>query len=391
MNRGITGVYETISTTGGETCRAFIPKPLPPSPPLAFTPAMQDIYERALLAIGGLVNLNIVLPETRSFIYNYVRKEAVLSSQIEGTQSSLDELLLYESSGSRSAPTDDVQEFINYIRAFSFGMKRLRDDGFPLSLRLIREIHGELCARGRGSEKDPGEFRRSQNWIGGSRPGNAVFIPPPPDRVVALMGDLESFLHDRPAPTPPLLKAALAHVQFETIHPFLDGNGRLGRLLIALILVNEKILTEPVLYLSLYFKAHRSDYYALLQSVRQTGNWEEWVEFFLRGVRETSEQAVQTARKLVDLFERDREKIRTRCSRAALSALAVHHELQKEPIVSINSVLERTGLSKPTVYSALRKLSEVGMVSELKSVGKKRAFAYDEYRRILSEGTEPIR
>ena len=390
MKRGLTGTYETICTLGGETCRAFIPNPLPPTPPLDMGSAIRDIYERALLAIGGLVNLNIILPDTNSFIYNYVRKEAVLSSQIEGTQSSLDELLLYESSEAPGVPTDDVQEFINYIRAFSHGIKRLREDNFPLSLRLIREIHHELCARGRGSEKDPGEFRRSQNWIGGARPGNAVFVPPPPGKVTSLMGDLESFLHNRPAPTSALIKAALAHVQFETIHPFLDGNGRLGRLLITLILVHEKILAEPVLYLSLYFKAHRSDYYDLLQAVRKEGNWEEWVEFFLKGVRETSEQAVYTARRLVDLFERDREKIRREIGRSSLSALAVHYELQKEPIVSIHTVMERAGLSKPTVYSALKKLSDIGMVTEVRTRGK-RAFGYDEYRRILSEGTEPIK
>ena len=280
MKRGLTGRYQTMSTVGGEKCKAFIPNPLPPGPPLKFDPDLNELYEKTLLAIGGLSGMSAMLPDTTLLIYNYVRKEAILSSQIEGTQSSFDELLLYESSYAPGAPVDDVREVINYIRAMEHGIKRLRDDRFPLSLRLIREIHSELLSKGRGADKAPGEFRKSQNWIGGDIPGNAIYVPPPHENITDLMGDLEKFLHNQPQKTPALIKAALAHVQFETIHPFLDGNGRLGRLLIALILFNEGVLPAPLLYLSLYFKTHRQRYYELLQKVRLDGDWEEWLKFF---------------------------------------------------------------------------------------------------------------
>jgi Fic family protein len=389
MKRGATGQYKLISTVGDKKVRAFIPDPLPPNPPLNFDSKLQELYERSLLAVGGLSNLSTLLPDTNIFIYNYVRKEAVLSSQIEGTQSSLDELLLYESTQAPGAPLEDVQELINYVRAIDHGMKRLRDDGFPLSLRLIREIHGELLAKGRGSGREPGEFRRSQNWVGGDRPGNAVFVPPPPENVMKLVGDLENFLHDKPEKTPTLIKAALSHVQFETIHPFLDGNGRVGRLLIALVLFNEGVLSEPILYLSLYFKIHRRQYYDLLQSVRTDGDWEGWLSFFFTGVRETSEQAVQTASRLTRMFENDREKIKA-MGKAANSALRIHQELQKQPIISIPKTVDLTGLSQPTVTKVMKRLADLGMVKEIKLTGKKRAFSYSEYIRILGEGTEPI-
>jgi len=389
MERGLTGRYETISTVGGEKCRAFIPDSLPPHPPIKFDPDLQELYERALLAVGGLSNLSTLLSDTDLFIYNYVRKEALLSSQIEGTQSSLDELLLYESSQAPGVPLDDVQELINYIRALTHGIKRIREDQFPLSLRLIREIHGELLARGRGSEKEPGEFRRSQTWIGGDRPGNAIFVPPPHEKVIELMGDLENFLHNQPQKTPALLKAAISHAQFETIHPFLDGNGRVGRLLISIILFDEGIILEPILYLSLYFKSHRQQYYDLLQAVRTKGDWEEWLRFFLAGVKETSELAVNTARRLTLMFEQDREKIKG-MGKATNSALRIHHELQKRPIVTIPYVVQSTGLSKPTVSSMMRRLVNLGVVREIKRGARKRAFSYSRYIQILSEGTEPI-
>jgi len=390
MKRGFTGRYKTISTEGGEICRAFIPHPLPPNPPIKFDSNLQELYERALLAIGGLGSLSTILPDTEIFIYNYVRKEALLSSQIEGTQSTLDELLLYESSDIPGIPLDDVQEVLNYMRAIIYGMKRLRDDQFPLSLRLICEIHKELLSKGRGSEKQPGEFKKYQNWFGGSRPGNAIFVPSPPEYVIEHMGDLENFLHNKPKKTPPLIKAALAHVQFETIHPFSDGNGRLGRLLIALILFVEGVLSEPMLYLSLYFKTHKQEYYDRLQAVRVEGDWEGWLFFFLEGVKETSEQAVKTARRLTIMFDQDREKIK-QLGRGSFSALMVHHELQKSPVLSIPKAVEKTGLSTPTASSVMKKLVDLEIVREVKLRGGKRIFSYIQYIQILSEGTEPIR
>ena len=308
MHRGQTGNLVTVSTVGGETVRAFVPKPLPAEPALVIDPGLRERLDRALLALGRLDSISTLLPSTELFLYTYVRKEAVLSSQIEGTQSSLSDLLLFELDEAPGAPLDDVVEVSNYVAALEHGLSRTRKE-LPLSNRLIREIHAELLASGRGADKAPGEFRTSQNWVGGTRPGNAAYVPPPPDRISECMGALERWLHDDPEPTPVLLKAALAHVQFETIHPFLDGNGRFGRLLITLMLCVAGVLREPLLYLSLYFKQHRSRYYDLLQTVRQTGDWEEWVGFFADGVRETAEGAVTTAQRLVTLFQRDRKRI----------------------------------------------------------------------------------
>jgi Fic family protein len=316
----------------------------------------------------------------------YVRKEAIVSSQIEGTQSSLSDLLMYESDGAPGVPLDDVIEVSNYVAAIDHGLKRLRE-GFPLSLRLIKEIHKVLLSKGRGSGKEPGTFRRTQNWIGGTRPGNAYFIPPPADKVAECMGALELFLHDKPARVPVLIKAALAHCQFETIHPFLDGNGRLGRLLITLLLCSEGAMKEPLLYLSLYLKTHRQDYYDLLQNVRNEGDWEKWLNFFMIGVKETSEQAVDTAKKLVKLFDSDRQKIQS-VGKLAGSALRVHHALQQKPIMPIAKVSDMTGLSVPTVTSCMMTLEKLGIVRELTGQRRRRLFGYDEYVRILNEGTE---
>ena len=276
MNRASTGTYR-ITATAGEPVRAFVPLPLPPVPSLEITGARQLLLERATLAVGRLDSISTLLPDPQLFLYSYVRREAVLSSQIEGTQSSLSDLLLFEMEEAPGTPLDDVVEVSNYIAALEHGMARLRE-GFPLSNRLLREMHAALMAKGRGSDKQPGEFRRSQNWIGGTRPGNARFVPPPPEEVEPCMGELERFLHSETSGVPVLLRAALAHVQFETIHPFLDGNGRLGRLLIALLLHHGGLLSEPLLYLSLFFKENRPAYYGLLDRVRSTGDWEAWVE-----------------------------------------------------------------------------------------------------------------
>lgn len=388
MKRTQTGQYVTVSTAGSEVCRAFVPCPLPPSPPLVIDAGLQDLMDHTLLALGRLDSLSTLLPDTSLFLYMYIRKEAVLSSQIEGTQSSLSDLLLFESEDVPGIPIDDVQEVSNYVAAMNHGLQRLRG-GFPLSLRLIREIHEVLLSRGRGSEKNPGEFRTSQNWIGGTRPGNAGYVPPPVDRVLECMSDLEKFLHDQPLRMPLLIKAALSHVQFETIHPFLDGNGRLGRLLITFLLCGEGALSEPLLYLSLYFKTHRQEYYDLLQRVRIEGDWEIWLEFFFKGVQETADLAVKTAKALITIFAEDRQKIQS-IGKSAGSALRVHYAMQQSPIASIAKVSHRSSLSVPTVTAALNVLCKLGIVHELTGHRRGRVFGYDQYIKTLNEGTEPI-
>jgi len=273
MRRELTGSFETLRA-GDEVVRAFVPSPLPPDPLPVIAGPSARLHDQALLACGRLDAVTALLPEPDLFLYAYVRREALLSSQIEGTQSSLSDLLLFELEQAPGVPFDDVVEVSNYVAALEHSLARLRE-GFPLCNRLLREMHGILLQRGRGADRLPGEFRRSQNWVGGTRPGNAHFVPPPPARVEACMADLERFLHDESLPFSALVKAALAHVQFETIHPFLDGNGRIGRLLIAMILHHEGVLRQPLLYLSLYLKQHRAEYYRLLDATRQEGDWEE--------------------------------------------------------------------------------------------------------------------
>ncbi|KAI93866.1 cell division protein Fic [Rhodomicrobium udaipurense JA643] len=374
------------SVAGGEAVRAYIPKPLPPEPPLDLQRLLR-LIERANQALGRLDGITSILPAPPLFIFMYIRKEAILSSQIEGTQSSLSDLLLFEFDELPMIELDDVQEVSNYVAAMTHGLERLKD-GFPLSLRLIREIHEVLLAKGRGSGKNPGEFRKSQNWIGGTRPGNALFVPPPPDELMKCLSDFELYLHDTKT-HPPLIRAALAHVQFETIHPFLDGNGRLGRLLITLLLCSEGALREPTLYLSLYFKRHRQLYYELLQAVRDSGDWERWVEFFLEGVIDTSAQAVDTARRLLSLFDTDRQKI-SGLGRPAASALRVHDLLQRSPIISAPETARQLSMSLPTVLKSIEHLETLGIVKETTGKRRRRLFAYSDYMRILTEGTEPL-
>lgn len=329
------------------------------------------------------------MPDVRQFLYTYIRKEAVLSSQIEGTQSSLDELLLFETEEVPGVPSEDVIEVANYVAAMEHGLKRLRD-GFPLSLRLIREIHGVLLAKGRGSQKQPGEFRTSQNWIGGTRPGNARFVPPPPDQVIECMSALEKFLHTDPAQTPPLLKAALSHVQFETIHPFLDGNGRVGRLLITFLFCHEGVLQQPLLYLSLFLKRHRKEYYEQLQRVRTDGAWEQWLAFFFEGVAATADQAADTARRILHLFQ-ENQRCLTEAG-AASSVVRVHALLQSRPMLSVNGALLALegSASFATVNNAFGRLANLGIVEEKTGRARNRVFAYKDYLAILGEGTEPL-
>ena len=275
----------------------------------------------------------------------------------------------------------------SYVAALNHGLARLTE-GVPLSLRLIREIHGVLLQDGRGANQEPGEFRRTQVWIGGSRPGTAQFVPPPPNEIMACLDPFEHFLHD-PA-TPVLLKAALAHVQFETIHPFLDGNGRVGRLLITFLLCAEDVLSDPMLYLSLYFKTHRDEYYERLQRVRTHGEWEEWLRFFLRGVQETSKGAVDTAREVLDLFERDRARVRAAAGGRASSVLRVHEAMQRRPLLTIRDAATRSGLSVPTAQKALEQMVAFGVVREVTGGRYGMTFLYERYMAILSRGTEPL-
>jgi Fic family protein len=385
MKRKLQGYYVAISTVG-EKAQAFVPAPLPPQPAIAWTSVLQQKFDQAMLALGKLDSVSTLLPDTSLFLYMYIRKEAVLSSMIEGTQSSLSDLLLYELNQEPGVPLDDVREVSNYVAALTHGLDLLAS-GLPISLRLFREIHGVLLHKGRGSKHTPGEFRRSQNWIGGTRPGNAAFVPPPAEEMMNCLAKLELFLHGQPESTPVLLKAALAHVQFETIHPFLDGNGRLGRLLITLLLCEQKVLREPMLYLSLYFKTHRQYYYELLNNVRLTGDWEAWLEFFAEAVIFTATQAFEAAQQLLDLSKIDQVKIKA-LGRPASSTLHVHRAMMEHPITTSGRLVEKTGISPATVNKALRHLQDLGIVRELTERKRNRFFSYTEYVEIISEGTE---
>ncbi len=375
------------TSAAGETVRAFVPPPLPPDPPVDLL-RLLDRLSGAERALGRLDGVTMLLPQQELFLYMYVRKEAVLSSQIEGTQSTLTDLLRFEAEAKSGQPIDDIREVSNYVDAMMYGLERL--DEFPLSLRLIREMHARLMEGGRGGTKSPGEFRRSQNWIGGTRPGNALFVPPPVTELEACLHALESFFHETDSRLPVLIKAGLIHVQFETIHPFLDGNGRIGRLLVTLYLCMRGVMRSPLLYLSLYLKMHRDEYYRLLQEVRLQGAWEAWLAFFLDGVTETANGAFAAARRIADLLREDRERIAAAGARAG-SALRVHEILQQTPFVSASTLVTRTRLSAPTVNAALAELQRLNVVAEVTGRQRGRIFAYRAYLDILSEGTEPLR
>jgi Fic family protein len=385
MKRGLQGRYKTISTIG-EKVKAFVPNPLPPTPPIEWTPSLRGKFDDALLALGRLDSAANILPDMPLFLYMYVRKEAVLSSMIEGTQSSLSDLLLFEMDRQPGVPLVDVQEVSNHVAALNEGL-RLLADGLPLSLRLLREVHAVLLGKGRGSGMTPGEFRRSQNWLGGGRPGNAMFVPPPPEDVLDCMSKLELFLHDKPEPTPALLKAALAHAQFETIHPFLDGNGRLGRLLITLILCEQKVLSQPILYPSLHFKTHRRRYYESLNQVRESGDWEAWLDFFAEAVKGAAEQAITAAGRLHALAAGDQGGI-SGLGRAAGSTEKIHRALLGRPIATPGWLAKATGLAPATVNKSLAHLQRLGVVRELTGRKRDRLFSYEQYVKMLDEGTE---
>ena len=385
MRRKNTGRFE-ITTGGGEQVKAFVPLPLPPTPEIDLVDLLPQ-YGRACTALGKLEGIAERLPDPTIFIYSYVRKEAVLSSQIEGTRSTLSDLLRYEINEAPGAPIDEVTEVSNYVTALEHGINRM-EGGFPLSNRLIKEVHELLLSTGRGDQKLPGEFRKSQNWIGGTRPGTARFVPPPSHFVMDCMSDLEKFIHSNNSRLPPLIKAGMVHVQFETIHPFLDGNGRVGRLLIMLMLWNDRIVTQPLLYLSLYFKLHREIYYDLLNEVRKGGDWEAWLAFFLEGIEVTSLSAVDTAQKLIDLFNEDRSKI-SRSGRKANSALRLHEAFQERPLFSTRELKDKTKLGNSVIASGIKVLEDLGVVSEVTGKRRGKIFVYTEYLNILNEGTEP--
>jgi Fic family protein len=387
MKRGLQGEW-TLRRIPGEQFQAFLPKPLPVEPPLVLDNALSDLLEQANRALGRLDGVASLLPDLDIFLYLYVRKEAVLSSQIEGTQSSLSDLLLFESNEVPGVPLDDVREVSQYVAALNYGMERIRG-GFPLSSRLLREVHNVLLSHGRGSEHQPGEFRHSQNWIGGTRPGDAAFVPPPHEEIDRCMGALENFIHDMGSRTPTLIKAALSHVQFETIHPFLDGNGRIGRLLITLLLCQEDALKQPLLYLSYFLKKHRAEYYKLLTRVRQEGDWEAWLSFFLEGISATADQAATTAQKILQLFERDRHTLES-LGRTAGTTLRVHHAIQRRPLFTISQLVEATGITFSTVNTAITAMQTLGMVQLVSGKQRDRRFVYQEYLDLLNEGTEPL-
>ncbi len=380
------GYYMTC-TAAGESYRAFVPPKLPPLPELELKP-LYPLLDQANAALGRLDGVRFILADAPILLYMYVRKEAVLSSQIEGTQSSLSDLLLFESAEAPGVPIDDVTEVSCYVAAITYGLERLKT--LPLSLRLIREIHGKLMDNARGGHKTPGEFRRSQNWIGGSRPGNALFVPTSPDMLMTVLGDLESFLHDDTVQLPVLVKAALVHAQFETIHPFLDGNGRLGRLLITFMLCAYGVLKEPLLYLSLYLKTHRNAYYDHLQSVRLTGDWESWIRFFLKGVIETANQAADAAQQITLLFQRDHERIVT-AGRSTSAVIGIQNYLQRHPIVTTTQLKKECKKSLPTIIRSLAVLEDLCIVKEITGRQRRKTYVYKDYFDILSKGTEPIR
>jgi len=364
--------------------RAFIPSPLPPDPPIQIDPPMQVLLSQADRALGRLDGSIQTLPHPDLFVYMYVRKEAVLSSQIEGTQSSLQDVLAAEAKILSPDRPQDVDEVVNYVRAMNHGLSKLAE--LPVSVRLIREIHAELLQGVRGSHLTPGDIRTSQNWIGaaGCSLNEATFVPPPPHEVAAHLTELEKFLHNDPQ-LPMLIRIGLAHVQFETIHPFLDGNGRVGRLLITFLLCEQEILLKPVLYLSYYFKKHRQQYYDHLQAVRDHGAWEDWLTFFLKGIVEVSRQATETARRILDMRETHRQSITENFGRVAGNGHRVLEHLYEHPIVSVNEVQELIGTTYAAANDLVAKFVDSGILIETTGQTRNRKFMYRSYINLFHD------
>lgn len=385
-----TGHYELRSAYSDKPYKTFIPEPLPPVPSVHMDSSLCDLLDAANRALGRLDGVTVLLPDPYLFTYLYIRKEAVLSSQIEGTQTTLSQLLLYETEQSPGVPLVDVKEVLNYVNALQHGIKSITTPNRPpISLRLIKEMHAILLKNARGSNKYPGEFRSDQNWVGSTKIAEASFISPPPEMVEGCLSDLEKFLHDIPERTPVLMKAALAHVQFETIHPFSDGNGRMGRLLITLLLCAEGALQQPMLYLSLYFKTHRDEYIERLQRVREKGDWEGWLRFFLQGILETSQQSVNAAQEILRLFDADRKRIAS-LRQQANAPLRVHEILQKKPLISIGTAARELSITVPTATKGMQCLERMDIVSEVTGGRRNRFYIYQRYVDILNEGTRPI-
>jgi Fic family protein len=378
-NRAGTLVQQQAGANGFS---AFIPAPLPPTPPVLLDGDLARLHETAAHALGKLDGASGRLDPER-LLYMYVRKEAVLTSQIEGTQSTLSELLEYENAQAPGTPINAVREVSRYVDALFYAIEEMQTGELLLCLRLLKNAHVRLMAGSRGSTQAPGEFRRTQNWVGGTRPGNATYVPPPPHEVLPALGNLERYFHDEFGSTPILLKAGIAHAQFETIHPFLDGNGRIGRLLISLMLVVDGALTHPYLYISLYFKKNRADYYDALQRVRTHGDWEGWLRFFLIGVEAVANEATQTAEALSDLFASDRVKVES-VGRAAASTLKVYDIMRQRIVVSPSHVVNESGLSWPTVLSALQRLGGLGIAHEVSGKQRYRVYQYATQLEILN-------
>src|SRR5680860_16260 len=355
--------------------RAFLPAPLPPEPPVELGEGLVRALSEAQIELGRLDGAVKTIPDPDFFISMYVRREAVLSSQIEGTQSTLEDLLEVELDSRRQGARSDVGEIVNYVQAMNHGLARL--DDLPLSLRLIREIHAELLRDGRGAQKTPGEFRRSQNWIGpgGAGLGAATFVPPPPDEMKDALGDLERFLHT--AERPALVDIGLIHAQFETIHPFLDGNGRVGRLLITLLLIHRGVLRGPLLYLSLYLKQNRSEYYERLTAIRERGDWEGWLLFFLTGIAETAREATGKAESIFDLRERHRQEVIK--GRAGPKGLALLSGLYQQPLINVNRASSMVGVTYETANRLVGHFEDLGILREVTGLKRRRVFRYDPY------------
>lgn len=368
-----------LQTTGYS---AFIPAPLPPVPEIEFDGEMRTLLSNADRDIARLDAIAALLPNPDLFVAMYVRHEAVLSSQIEGTQSTLEDVLAFEANATHNDTPKDVEEVINYVRAMNHGLRRLSE--LPLSLRLLREIHGELMQKVRGGEKSPGEFRTTQNWIGssGSNLSTASFVPPPPHELMNTLGALETFLHEGKTTVPLLIRCGLAHAQFETIHPFLDGNGRVGRLLITLMLCEEQALTRPLLYLSVFLKAHRAEYYDRLTAIRSQGHWEQWLKFFLRGISVTARAATRTATDIVTM----REQHRSAVAKNARALKLLDHLLQ-QPLMSPKRIAEVVGCSHPTALKLATDLQNRGWLQEVTGFERNRVYRYQPYLDLFHRET----
>ena len=381
-----TGTYR-VTNVGGEEVRAFIPRPLPPAePPLLLDASLQSLLADTNAAVGRLAVAGKMVSSADWFLYGFVRKEAVISSQIEGTQATLRDVLTFEATKKSDRP-DDVEEVCNYLDALSYARREIsRPKGLPLSMRLLCEAHKRLMRGVRGAEKEPGQVRRSQNWIGGTRPGNARFVPPPEDEVPTALAGLDQWIHSVDD-LPPLVRAGLAHVQFETIHPFLDGNGRIGRLLVTLLVEHWGLLDSPLLYLSLALKRHREEYYTRLSAVRSEGDWEGWTRFFLECVREAADDGVDTAGKLFSLLNKDRQKLLNQ-AKVSIPAVRLLDVLPKHPIVTLPTAMEILKTTKPTAIKAIDSLRTAKILVETTGKQRDRVYAYKNYLALLTGDTE---